>query len=136
MKSIDLDNLVNRIDNFVERAEIWQLLFDECPLSVAVFDKSYKFYMINNSFTDSTGFSNKDIIGKDIRNVIPIKFRSMHKTKQKEFTKNPEKKVNRHGLNPSILTKGGKQIPIDIDISFLEYNNKIYYVAFFKCLNT
>lgn len=133
---IDLDGLVEKIDTFVERAEIWQLLFDECPLSVAVFNSSYKFYMVNHAFTISTGFSPEEILGKDIKFIIPSRFRRLHKSKEKEFSKNPEKKVNRHGLEPYLLHKDGSEVPIDIDVSFLEYSGKIYYIAFFKCLNT
>jgi PAS domain S-box-containing protein len=132
---MDIKNRVNRmaldLERLVEKAEIWQLLFDECPLGVAVFDSNVKFFLINHAFTEMTGYST-DILGKDLKEVLPSRFRRLHKKSEKQFASKPEKKTNRHGLNPSILRSDGQELPVDIDLSYIKYDGAIYYVSFIR----
>lgn len=132
---MDIENRVNRmaldLERLVEKAEIWQLLFDECPLGVAVFNANMKFFLINSAFTEMTGHS-VDILGKDLKNVLPSRFRRLHKRAEKEFVSNPQKKTNRHGLTPFILKSNGEELPVDIDLSYIKYDGAVYYVAFIR----
>lgn len=132
---MDIENRVNRmafdLERLIEKAEIWQLLFDECPLGVAVFDSGVRFFLINNAFTEMTGYTT-DILGKDIKEIIPVRLRKSHKKSEKQFISRPEKKVNRHGLTPLILKSDGQELPVDIDLSFIKYDSSIYYVAFIR----
>lgn len=122
------------LERLVERAEIWQLLFDECPMGVAVFNSSMKFFLINNAFTEMTGYD-ANILGNDIKDVLPNRFRRAHKKSEKEFANNPQKKINRHGLAPLIMKNNGEELPIDIDLSYIKYDGGIYYVAFIREMN-
>lgn len=119
------------LERLIEKAEIWQLLFDECPLGVAVFNSSMKFYLINHAFTEMTGHTT-NILGQDIKSVLPSRFKRTHKKSEREFANNPQKKTNRHGLNPYILKSNGDELPIDIDLSYIKYDGAIYYVAFLR----
>lgn len=132
---MDIEDRVNRmavdLDILIRKAEIWQSLFDECPLGIAVLTADMKFYLINREFTEMTGHS-VDILGKDLKQVLPARFRRAHKKYEKDYSANPEKKVNRHGLSPGILRADGKELPVDIDLSFIRYDGKVYYVAFIR----
>lgn len=135
---MDIENRVNRmaldLERLVERAEIWQLLFDECPLGVAVFNSNMKFFLVNHAFTEMTGYSTK-ILGKDIKEVLPLRHRRSHRKSEKEYASNPVKKTNRHGLTPYILKLDGEELPVDIDLSYIKYDGSIYYVAFIRRIN-
>jgi PAS domain S-box-containing protein len=135
IKQMDIENRVNKmafdLERLIEKAEIWQLLFDECPLGVAVFDSNMKFFLINNAFTEMTGYTT-DILGKDIKEVVPVRFRKAHRKSEKLFAAQPEKKTNRHGLSPYILKTDGGELPIDIDLSYIKYDSAIYYVSFIR----
>lgn len=126
-----VDRMAIDLDKLVKKAEIWQLLFDECPLGVAVFDANMKFFLINPAFTAMTGHTTT-ILGRNVKEVIPGRLRSMHKKAEKEFSASPEKKTNRHGLQPCILMKDGKELAVDIDLSYIHYDSSIYYVAFIR----
>lgn len=132
---MNIEDRVNRmsidLEKLVEKAEIWQMLFDECPIAVAVFTANMKFFLINPAFTDMSGHS-MEIMGKDIKEVIPSRFRRLHRKVEKEYASNPEKKVNRHGLEPYLLKADETEMKVDIDLSFIQYDSKIYYVAFIR----
>lgn len=132
---MDIENRVNRmaldLERLVEKAEIWQLLFDECPLGVAVFNSDMKFFLINHAFTEMTGYS-AEILGRSLREILPSRFIKPHRKAEKIFAANPMKKTNRHGLTPFLLKKDGEELPIDIDLSYIKYDGAIYYVAFIR----
>ena len=132
---MNIEDRVNRmsvdLDILIRKAEIWQLLFDECPFGVAVFTAEMKFYLVNQEFTEMTGHS-LEILGKDIRTVLPLRYRRAHRKYEKTYAANPEKKINRHGLTPAILKSDQTELLIDIDLSYIQYDGKVYYVAFIR----
>lgn len=119
------------LEKLVEKAEIWQLLFDECPIAIAVFNADMKFFLINPAFSEMSGYG-PEVLGRDIKDVIPQRYRKLHRKMEKVYASSPEKKVNRHGLNPFLLGRDKQEIPIDIDLSYIRYDSKIYYVAFIR----
>lgn len=133
--TMNIEDRVNRmavdLELLVRKAEIWQSLFDECPLGVAVFNAEMKFYLINKEFTEIAGFG-REVLGEGLHTVIPKHLRRSHRKAEKDFAVHPEKKVNRHGVAPVILTKSGDELPVDIDLSYIQYDSKIYYVAFIR----
>ena len=126
-----VDRMAADLEKFIELAQMWQLLFDECPLGIVAFDSNMKFSIINNAFIEMTGYSN-DILGKNISDVLPERFKKMHKKMERQYAKKPEKKTNRHGLTPYILTVDGRELLVDIDLSHIKYDGAIYYVAFIR----
>lgn len=132
---MNIEDRINRmsvdLERLVQKAEIWQLLFDECPIAVAVFSANLKFFLINPAFKEISDYD-QEILGQDVKVIIPARFRRLHKKVEKEYASSPEKKVNRHGLEPFLLKKDGIEIAVDIDLSYIQYDSKIYYVAFIR----
>lgn len=132
MNVIDRVELVEKqLDALITRAEIWQLIFDECPIAIACFDFNMRFFMVNKEFFHLSGFDSS-IIGEKIKIVIPSKQKKEHSKYEKYYAKNPVPKVNRHGLSPQILDVNGELIDVDISLSFIEHQGKPYYIAFLK----
>lgn len=127
-----VDKLATDLERLIEKAELWQLLFDESPDAIALFDSNRRFFLVNNSFCELTGFSKEEIVNQKLAIVLPTEFRRAHKKYELEFIKNPEKKVNRHGLTPKILTRDGLEVNVDIDLSFFHYDDRPYYTAFIR----
>lgn len=133
---MDIIDRVNRmaidLEKLVQKAEIWQALFDECPIAISVFTSDMKFYLVNDAFTELTGYTKQEITDEPLSKVIPSTSRRMHKKVEKEFIANPQKKVNRHGLSPLIRLKSGENLPVGIDLSYIRYDSKVYYVSFIR----
>lgn len=129
-----VNDMAESLESLIQKAELWQLIFDECPLALAVFTSDMKFFLVNQAFLELTGFDQEELIDRKISVVIPMRFRKMHREAEKQYALKPEKKVNRHGLNPEIITKSGLQ-PVDIDLSYIVYDGKVYYTAFLKKLD-
>lgn len=130
----NIEEIESKLDSLIEKAEVWQKIFDESPLAIAVFTAEVKFYLVNKAFCELTNFEPEELYDQKISLVLPARLRRMHKQKEKEFVAHPQKKVNRHGLTPVICNKQREEILVDIDLSFFINDNKIYYTAFIKRL--
>lgn len=126
-----VEQIEDNLSKLLNKAEIWQLLFDECPVAIACFDSSMNFHIVNTEFVNLTGFQQKELIGKNMSMVIPPKFKNSHKDFEKSYVLNPQKLSNRHGT-PTILNKKKKEILVDIDLSFFDHMDKKYYIAFLR----
>lgn len=130
----NIEDIERRLDSLIEKAEVWQKIFDEAPIAIAVFTGEMEFFLINNCFSELTGFTADELYGINISIVIPAKFKRMHKKEEKKFIANPEKKTNRHGLSPTICRKDRTEVPVYIDLSYFSNDNRVYYVAFLRQL--
>lgn len=120
------------MNSLLEKVEIWQLLFDECPIAIACFNQDMEFFLVNDAFLELTSYQSGEIIGESIKRVIPPQFRRLHTREEKKYIESPEKKTNRHGLAPLILDRYGNKIPVDIDLSYFQHLDFMYYVAFIR----
>ena len=128
-----MDQLVENLESLIEKAELWQLVFDECPVPIAVITSNSKFFLVNNSFCELTNFTKDEVIGENISIVIPQDKRKIHKTLEKKFMLNPTKRVIRHGENnPFILTKERAAIEVTIDLSYITYNGGLYMTTYIR----
>lgn len=127
-----VEELSERIESLILKAELWQFLFDESPDGIALFDNKMRFFMVNREFCAITSFDPEDLIGKKIDLVLPKRMRRIHRSLEKQFIANPEKKFNRHGLNPYITDKYGNEIAIGIDLSFFQHEGATYYITFVR----
>lgn len=133
MNVVDRVELVEKqLDNLITKAELWQLIFDECPIAIACFDETMRFYLVNEAFCSLTGYKKSDLIGEKLQLVLPPKYRKQHLRYEVEFSNNPEARVNRQGLAAEILDIHGDVTKVDIDITFINYLDRVYYTAFLR----
>jgi len=127
-----VEELSERIESLILKAELWQFLFDESPDGIALFDDKMRFFMVNREFCAITSFESEDLIGRRIDLVLPRRNRREHRWFEKEFKANPQKKFDRHGLDPYINDKFGNEIPVDIDLSYFKHDGVTYYITFVR----
>lgn len=125
-----VEQISDNLDRILEKAELWQHIVDESPIAIALFTANMNFFLVNNAFLELTGYDQEELIDNNISIVIAPDMRKMHAQKEKEFASNPVRKINRHGLSPTIMHKDQSLIPVGIDLSYIVNDNKIYYLSF------
>lgn len=130
--SARIEQLAQNLESLIEKAELWQMLFDESPDAIALFDSRMRFFLVNKKFCELTRFSRDEITNQKLSIVLPAEYRRAHKTFEKKYAANPVTLTNRHGLAPKILTRDGEPIDVDIDLSFFVYDHRKFYTAFIR----
>lgn len=133
--SARIEQLAQNLESLIEKAELWQMLFDGSPDGIALFDANMRFFLVNKKFCELTGFERVEITNQKLSLILPSEFRRVHKTYEKNYAKNPVTLTNRHGLAPKILTRSGETLAVDIDLSFFDYDNRRFYTAFIRKLS-
>lgn len=126
-----LDAISAGLDHIVEKAQLWQSIVDESPMGIAVFTSDFRFFIVNRSFYELTGYDHGELDNKRMSTLIPQKFRRIHKKYEKEFSQDPEQRIDRKS-HQQILCKDGSILPVSIDLSFIRYNGKVYYIIFVR----
>lgn len=132
--SARIEQLAQNLESLIEKAELWQMLFDESPDAIALFDSRMRFFLVNKRFCELTGFTRDEITNQKLSIVLPAEYRRVHKGYEKKYASNPVTLTNRHGLAPKILTRDGEPIPVDIDLSYFVYDGRKFYTAFIRKL--
>jgi PAS domain S-box-containing protein len=130
--SARIEQLAQNLESLIEKAELWQMLFDESPDAIALFDSRMRFFLVNKKFCELTGFERSEITNQKLSIVIPAEYRRVHKAYEKSYSKDPVTLTNRHGLAPRILTRDGEPIAVDIDLSHFTYDDRKFYTAFIR----
>jgi len=130
--SARIEQLAQNLESLIEKAELWQMLFDESPDAIALFDSRMRFFLVNKKFCELTGFERNEITNQKLSMVLPSEVRRPHKGYEKKYANNPVTLTNRHGLAPSILTRDGVPISVDIDLSHFTYDGRKFYTAFIR----
>ena len=130
--SARIEQLAQNLESLIEKAELWQMLFDESPDAIALFDARMRFFLVNKKFCELTGFERAEITNQKLSIVLPSDVRRAHKGYEKRYANNPVTLTNRHGLAPVILTRDGEPISVDIDLSHFTYDDRKFYTAFIR----
>jgi PAS domain S-box-containing protein len=130
--SARIEQLAQNLESLIEKAELWQMLFDESPDAIALFDSRMRFFLVNKKFCELTGFARDEITNQKLSIVLPAEYRRVHKSYEKKYANNPTTLTNRHGVAPKILTRDGEPILVDIDLSYFVYDGRKFYTAFIR----
>lgn len=121
-----IEELSQRLDNLLEKAEIWQMIFDTSPIPAAIVSEDMSFFMVNEGFLELTGFTKAEIISEDISVVVPKYFRRRHRR-----VEGSEKDCR----GQSILSKHREEIPVELSMTSFEYESRKYYSIFIRKTN-
>lgn len=123
------EELSNKLDNLIVRAELWQLLFDECPIAVIVLNIELRFFMVNETFCQLSGYTKSEILGESVGKIIPLGRRKEYKKFEKEFLNNPKTLDHKEAVN-TMLTKDSREVLVSAYISPFVYDGKKYHAIF------
>lgn len=128
----NIEGIERRLDSIIEKAGVWQKIFDEAPWAIAVFTAEMNFFLVNKQFCEITGYEDEELYERNLSLVLRPKDRRMHKREEKKFALHPEQKIHREGLSPYIYTKSKESVAVDIALSYFINDSKVYYVAFLR----
>lgn len=119
-------NMFSSLINY-QRAELiirqtrknYETFFNSIDDFLFVLDEMGKIIYINNTVTNRLGYPRKEIIGKTGDAVYPLR-------SKKEVTRifRNALKGNIHNAALPLITKGGEEIPVDINITIGKWNGK------------
>lgn len=104
-------------------------IFEFAPDTMIIINQQGKIESVNSQIEKVFGYKPKEVLGMDILELIPHRFRKAHTAHQANFIKNPHLREMGAGLELFALKKDGSEFPADITLSPIETENGTFVIA-------
>lgn len=109
---------------------IFSLIFEKSVEGILVTDSSGKIIRANPSCLETLGYELTEVLNEQVEKLIPTKFKDEHIQHRKAYTKSPRARAKGSSLEISGLHKSGREIPLEISLSYIESENDLLVVCF------
>lgn len=114
------------------RAQLAQAVLESCPDGTLAIDPAGKIVFANGNIVELFGYGRRELIGKDITELLPPDKREAHIMNVNSFFARPHRRPMGTGLNVTGLTKNGLSINLSVALSYIETETGILATAFIR----
>lgn len=108
----------------------FQEIFESSTEGIVIVNKAGTILEANPSSERIFGYTEGELMGKPLENLIPKRAREHHLEYRNEFHKNPTPRMMGVGRDLMALRKDGSEFPIEVSLSHTESNNQFLIMAF------
>lgn len=124
------ENEVNEALTALRKSERMQRnIFESAPDTMIVVNRNSKIESVNSQIFKMFGYTPEEVLGKDILDLVPERFRDSHALHQINFMKSPHLREMGGGLELLGRRKDGTEFPVDIILSPLRTENESLVIA-------
>ena len=106
-------------------------LLQAAPDGILIVNEKQEIVLVNDKFEEMFGYLRSEIIGKDLKMLIPSRF-SHHREYAEEYILKPQKRFMGHGKRLFALRKDGSEFSVEIGLSHLETAEGLMIIAIIR----
>ncbi len=110
--------------------ELLGQLFHNSGEGIMLFSKKGVIEMSNPRALEMFGYSEDELMGRKVEDLVPKGSRSKHEVHRNEYMKNPSPRSMGQGLDLKGVRKDGSMFPVEISLNYLSHQNETMIVAF------
>ena len=107
-------------------------LVDSAPYSIFGINQDGTINFANIEASSLIGYSNAELIGKKVDELLPTRFRESHSVHRHEYGENPYIRRLGTGINLLAQHKDGREIPVDIKLSYYRFEGSLHIIVFMQ----
>jgi PAS domain S-box-containing protein len=107
-----------------------QAIFKYTSESIIVVNDKGEIEALNPASERIFGFEEHELLGKKIEMLIPHSYRKNHEKHREEYVKSPHSRPMGKNLKIRGIHKNGKEIPLQVSLSYFHSNNRLYIICF------
>jgi PAS domain S-box-containing protein len=113
-----------------EAEERFMTLMESAPDALLYVNSQGLITMANIQAEKLFGYPKADLIGKEIEELMPERFRQIHKKHRNDYFKEPiARAMGGHGYEPYGLSSDGREFPVDISLSPVKTEEGLFVLA-------
>ena len=109
----------------------FRAILDTATDAVLSIDEDHKIILFNSAAQRIFGYSNQEVLGKDLNILIPPRYGD-HQRYVQRFLERRESDIVGKTISLIALRKSGEEFPIDLSLSFLEMGGRITFTAIIR----
>jgi PAS domain S-box-containing protein len=117
-------------DQFVGNDLLLRKMFESAAESILIVNKKGHILSVNQSCTELFGYSEKEMIGMNVDDLLPSSLKNQHKTYRKAYYKDPGHRKMGQGRDLFGLKKDKTRIPLEISLNHVQLKDEQYVIAF------
>jgi len=106
-------------------------ILDTATDAILSVDENHKIILFNNAAQRIFRYSSRDILGKDIGFIIPPVYGN-HNKSLKRYLEKRDASILGKTISLTGIRNGGEMFPIELSLSFMELDDKIFYTAIIR----
>ena len=110
--------------------ELCAKLFQSSGEGIMLFNKNGAIEMLNPRAEDMFGYSEDELLGKAVEDIVPVDLRKMHKKQRSGYINKPAPRSMGQGLDLKGLKKDKTTFPIEISLNYFQHKDDMFVVAF------
>lgn len=110
--------------------DVFSVIFKASVEGILVVDTSGSILLANPSCYQLFGYINKELTGRKVEDLIPVRLKKGHVKLRAEYSKNPEPRRMGHGRDLRALKKDGLEFPVEISLTHTTYDQQNLVIAF------
>lgn len=112
--------------------ELAQQLFDSAPDGIVIVDGAGALQFVNRQALLMFGYRRRDLYGNPVETLLPEAIRERHALHRSGFMDEPRVRPMGVGLNLVAMTRDGRELPVEINLSPLVTPNGTFVAAFIR----
>jgi PAS domain S-box-containing protein len=122
--SLHLKELENQIAERRQAQEQFHLVVESAPNAIMLVSSNGRLRLVNAQVEKYFGYDRTELIGMDLHELIPHRFRTQHLIQLAEFLKAPHPRPMGMGRHLHGLRKDGTEFPAEIGITLLDSSDE------------
>ncbi|WP_020526938.1 sensor histidine kinase [Flexithrix dorotheae] len=114
----------------LENPKVLRGIFDSSAEGILITDRQGNIVLTNPTVEGMFGYKKDELLGEKVEKILPHKYRQGHVNQRTEFFHNPHQRKMGKGLDLFALRKDGTEFPIEVSLSYSEFEGDIYAIAF------
>lgn len=115
---------------FSEEKERFEALFKYANEGIIVIDRRGVINMANPSVQELFGYQVDEILGVEIEQLIPSRFKEVHKAHRESYNQNPRSRQMGEGYELYGMDRDGREFPVEVSLSYFILNGQLNIIAF------
>lgn len=105
-------------------------LFDYASIGILIADAKGEIQMANSFLAKQFGYSEQELLGMKIEQLIPERFRPKHVHHREKYERDPHNRPMGLGMELSGIRKDGIEFPVEVSLGHYKIADKSYAMAF------
>ena len=107
-------------------------LVGSAPYSIFGIDQDGTINFANTEASSLMGYSTNELVGKNVDELLPDRFQEFHAAHRNEYSEKPFIRQLGTGINLLAKHKDGREIPVDIKLSYYHFEDSLHIIAFMQ----
>ena len=125
-----LVEMINPFELSAVSNDAFREIFQSMTEGIIVVDKVGKVLVGNPIAEEMFGYSKEELVGIQLENLLPERYRNKHLSFRDDFNKKPAPRRMGMGRDLSALKKDGTEFPVEISLSFSKTGGTFIAIAF------